>query len=567
MSGPPPLELRVTVAERATTVGAGASVSLRATSGDALALAILGPPRARVHLRVGRERHTVETDARGEARWRPIGLLDAAAGAVPIEVRLPDHDGARLDALLDVTPDKMTADRLTALLDRLESISPTLAGDLGGQSRRPVAPTAEAGDNPDARLATLEECATLLRRATPIVRARPLHRRIERRRAVASDASPTRPRDIAWLSRSVTAERIAGRGRRVGVHTRIDRDLDQPENRGLLGLFARLEAACADLDRRMMHERARLEAGRGERIQFQTATGNLYEERDRPRLEALDRRRRRLDRIADAVGEARAAIDLPRRLRPLDRLPLTPRVMGHPGYWQLACIDRMLADDAAHALPEGRVLAPVRNVDDLYEVFTTLELVSALTRALGRAPLDGLHLIDDGWFVRLARGLLWTDGAPDGWRIYREPPIRSRPREDDPLPLRRLDGGAWLQPDVVLVREISGWPVEVHVFDAKHTLLAEPRPGRPTAPWAKLEALWFKYGEGIVRADDGQPIVDSVWVMYPGRAAEVQWRTSAMHQPEWPVDRLRGGCVPILPGPDAPPALDRLVRWIVGDRR
>lgn len=90
----------------------------------------------------------------------------------------------------------------------------------------------------------------------------------------------------------------------------------------------------------------------------------------------------------------------------------------------------------------------------------------------------------------------------------------------------------------------GGQPIALHLFDAKHSL----RSGYPDgAPLPLFDEVWLKYVDSIGRAD-GAPLVESCWVIYPGRAPSALLRTPSMLGPAWPGGRPRGGCVPLVPG-------------------
>ena len=107
--------------------------------------------------------------------------------------------------------------------------------------------------------------------------------------------------------------------------------------------------------------------------------------------------------------------------------------------------------------------------------------------------------------------------------------------------------------------------IALHVLDAKHR--RDPsRPHDDGLPLDALAELWFHYGDGLGDRDTGLPLVDSVWMLYPGSRPRVVPRVPAMATPDWPVDRLRGGTVSLVPdaGDDAGRVLDTVLGWVLG---
>ncbi|MEQ1566321.1 MAG: nuclease domain-containing protein [Myxococcota bacterium] len=105
--------------------------------------------------------------------------------------------------------------------------------------------------------------------------------------------------------------------------------------------------------------------------------------------------------------------------------------------------------------------------------------------------------------------------------------------------LRKLFPGRPWRPDLVVDVAWADGTRDLHVLDAKYRLEA----GGP--PREALRELWWRYGEGIGDAR-GRPVVRSLWVVAPGDGL---WLVApGMMREDWPLERLRGGCVSIGPG-------------------
>ncbi|MCB9535834.1 MAG: hypothetical protein H6704_06175 [Myxococcales bacterium] len=531
-----------------------ASPVLEVRGGARVALRVIGlAPHGEVILRAGRARHRLQADERGKATWLDPTWLSAAAGRVTVLV----EDGVEppLRAWLAVRPTKLDVAAVRAMVGALEGIARGLASDLGGDAEHVVADLG-GGEamHPDAMLARLEQAVGVLGRVAPSIRNSPIHRQRERPQAVPARAPRMRARDVRWLARSPAALRIEASGRAVRVEPRVQVDLDLVENRGLVGLLGRLREALEKVEARLRAERDRLLAGRADREAFYTERGNLFSEQDLPRLQAVEDRLLRVEYLRGELDAAPARLGLPAGLRPAPRLPRTARVARHPGYWQLHRVDAALAEAGELAPP--RVFAPTRNLDDLYEVWTLVALTDALCRRFGGHLDRDLRRVHDGWFVRLPRGEVWSARAGDvTWRLLYEPKVAYA----GDGPLARITGGAELRPDAVLVKEMAGMPVWAHVFDAKHR---RDRARADRAPWSAVEDIWLKYGEWIGRRGELQPLVGSVWVLYPAKWNRPVLAAPGMLHRDWPPDRLRGGAIPLLPENEE--ALGRVLDVLLG---
>lgn len=474
---------------------------------------------APLELTVGSRLVPLVADADGRAEWVAPRLLAQVAG----EIRVALADTV---TVLGVRPDKLVAEAIAALVADLEAVGEGLAQDAGALS------TMGGLRSREHDLTTLDEAVGLAASAAPAIRRRPIHRTREVVRAVARDTGPRSAADVRWLAtHPVAAVRVEATGRGVGVVRERAADLDTLENRGVLAAYDRLDAAVASLRAVVDAEIARLNAARPAREAFLTASSNLWAERDQPRLDALTRRRSRLDALGHELGGARTRAGLP-DLRPRGaRMVRTARVDAEPAYF--ATFRAFQAAEAAEAGEAPPAPAPVRALDELWEQWVTVAVVRALVGALG--PPDAGRLVDPGWFSTLRRGVVasWTTDRRTVTVAY-EPEIRSGSGD-----LRRLGPGAPLRPDVVVTSRWADGTLDVHVVDAKY----RHEDGGP--PVDALRELWWRYGDGIGDAA-GLPVVRSVWVLAPGDGL---WLASpAMLREDWPVDRLRGGVVSAAPG-------------------
>ena len=547
--------LEIAVGTRLYMVDRGrAPLPVDVHGGERVEIRVIGlAPHAVITLRAGRARLRLTGDADGRATWVDPTWLSAAAGRVPVVV----EDGAEppLRAWLAVRPTKLDEAAVRQMVAALERVAQGLASDLGGSAERDVAGAGGGPVHPDVLLSRLEQAVGVLARVAPSIRNGPIHRERERVRAVPARAPRIRARDLRWLARSPEAARIEASGRVAMVERQVAMDLDLVENRGVVGLLARLRDAVSVVGERLVGERTRLLEGRPAREAFLTERSNLFAEQDAPRLTAVGERLTRVDHLREELDLAPARLGLPAGLRSAPRLPRTANVARHPGYWQLHRVDAALAE--LGPIEAGQVFAPALNLDDLYELWSVVALAGALCRRFGGTLERDLTRVQDGWFVRLPRGEIWAVTAGDArWRLLYEPWI---PFLADDSPLARLTGGAPLQPDAVLVHEKAGHPVELHVFDAKHR---RDRARLDRAPWSALEDIWLKYGEAIGRRGDPAPLVGSVWVLYPGQWGRPVPVGPAMLTADWPQDRLRGGAIPLLPGYER--ALDAVLDVLLG---
>ncbi|MEQ1504271.1 MAG: nuclease domain-containing protein, partial [Myxococcota bacterium] len=368
--------------------------------------------------------------------------------------------------------------------------------------------------------------------AAPAIRRRPIHRAREVVRAVPRDHGPRSAADARWLAtHPLQALRAGGGGRPVGVVRERSADLDTLENRGVLAAYDRLEESVGALRSVVDHEVARMEAGRAAREAFLTESSNLWVERDQPRFEALTRRRTRLGVMSSEITATRTRAGLP-DLRPRGRrMVRTARVDAEPAYW--ATFRAFQVAEQARVGDAPPAPASVRALDELWELWVAVALLQELGDVLG-PPVEG-RLIDAGWFATLRRGELarWAEPRREV-RVLYEPEYAFRQGE-----IRKLHPGRPWRPDLVIEVRWADGTVDLHVFDAKYRL----ENGGP--PKEALRELWWRYGEGI-GAPDGRPLVRSLWAVAPGDGL---WLVGpGMLDEEWPVERLRGGCVSVGPG-------------------
>lgn len=513
---------------RAPTPAAGArTVELRCQG--------LAPGQA-VTLCLGAQEHERRADPDGRLLHRDDTVLVATAGAVCFSVQVPDQPP--LELILDVRPTRLAEQSLATLLDELEHLCVGLTADLGGHASATLtrAPPAEAA------LQALERAVGPLEEAVAQVRARPIVRHREQIAAVATSQEPRAVRDLRWLAthphQSVQAR---ARGPQVGVRRRVHQDLDVPENQGVAALLHRLQRLATSLQRLVHQEQRRLLADRPRREAFQTHDSNLFEQRDLPRLRRLEQRGWRLERILGQVAGARDRLALPATIRPAPFLR-SPQVETHPGYFRL----HQLWQQVRHLdeLRPGPALAPLRNTDELYELWCVLTLSSVLAD-LARRPLH--QLIGPtlaGWFTELPRGRLFTVSL-NGWELHLhyEPELRWRPPEG--AALGKLHPGRPWRPDLLLEVRAAGQLIEVHLFDAKHSLDPAHPHGVPTH---LLDEVWRKYPESIGDPATLLPRVGSCWILYPGATPHIDLIGPAMLDPRWPAERVRGGAIALTPG-------------------
>lgn len=494
------------------------------------------PPEAEVELWIGDRPIPLRADRDGEVSWLGAGWLGQLAGEITIRL-------GEAGATLSVRPDKLVAEAIVALVEELEEVAEGLAQDVGARS------TLAGLRSREHELAALDEAVGLAADAAPAIRRRPLHRAREVVRALPSDRGPRAPRDVRWLAtHPVAALRASASGRPVTVVRERRADLDTLENRGVLAAYDRLGDRVGALTEVVGSELARLEAARPAREAFLTEAGTLWSERDQPRHDALVRRRERLEALGREVAALRRRSGLP-ELRPRSvRMVRTARVDAEPAYWATWRASRLAEAAEIGSAPPS--LAPVRALDELWEQWVTVATLRALRQCLG--PPDGERLVDPGWFARLTRGPVarWSQPHRTVTLSY-EPEIPHAARE-----IRKLFPGRPWRPDLLVEVRWADGTLDLHVLDAKYRL----EQGGP--PKEALRELWWSYGEGIGDAR-GQPLVRSVWVVGPGDGV---WPVApGMLAPDWPLERLRGGCISIRPGQNH--AMQQVLRLVVGDEQ
>lgn len=493
-------------------------------------------PGEPVLVQLGAHERERVADDEGTARTLDAEVLLATAGRVGL--RVERATGEALELAVDVLPTRLAEAALLALLDDLDRLSPGLCADLGGHGTVSLSTSPPA----EATLQALERAVGPLEEAVGRAGRRPIVRTWEEVGAVAAVQGVASARDARWLA---THPHLAiparARGQDVAVHRRVHQDLEVPENRGVALLLARLESLGASLLALVEVERRRLLVTRPLREAFRTARSNLFEERDRPRLQQLERRSERVASILGQVSAARARLGFPPGLRPAPFLR-TPQVETHPGYWQLHQIWQQVAD--LDLLRPGPAVAPLRNTDELYELWCTLVVARGLAR-LARRPLHELvGPALEGWFSELPRGRLLTV-ALKGWELHLSyEPVLAYDAADD-ASLAKLHPGRPWRPDLLLEVYAAGRLIEAHVFDAKHSL-DRGRPGG--VPVDHVEQVWLKYPDSIGDPRTHLPRVASCWVLYPGPAAWVYLRGPAMLDQGWPAERVRGGAIALTPG-------------------
>ncbi len=489
------------------------------------------PSGASLERRVGEHVHQLVADDEGGLRRALPDVLVAVAGLVSVGLSAGDVE---LGARLVVRPTRLATEALVSLLDALEDLAPGLAGDLGGRAGVERAHTSPA----EAMLRLLERLEGPIVSACARVRAQPIASRSVHRRAFVSDRAPVSSADLRWaLTHPARVARVRAGGRQVGVLAEEHVELDVAENRGLLALFQQLERLGDAVGEVLTAEEARLLGARARREAFLTQRSNLFAERDLPRLKALRRRRDRLVALQRNLVHAERSLGLPATMRaaPFAR---SARAERHPGYWALfrAWVEvRGLLP--LRAMPS---FLPLRNTDELYELWTTLAFVEALGRLLGRTLLDQLP-VEQGWFAELPRGeLVSVEVSGLELVVHREPAYG---HGGDAAIQKLVPGRPW-RPDIVLEVRAAGQPVALHVFDAKHALRSA---GPDRAPLELFDKPWLKYVDSIgTRA--GVPLVESCWMLYPGRFDRPLWKTPSMKGAGWPGDRPLGGSVAFAPG-------------------
>ena len=535
--------------------GARAPGAVRAEPRGPLWIEVRGlDPAETVTVSIGSEELEFIAPEDGVVRWSPSHLLGATAGIVPVVVTRPNGDDLAL--ALEVKPSKLAERSLRALLDDLEDLAPGLSSDLGGAGLV----VTERRASPEALLQVMEEATGVVAESTAQIRMHQLHRLRERVSAVPRSSSRTTARDVRWLCQHPAAElRATATGRDAAVHREASRDLDVAENRGAVGVLGHLQALLDDMGEILEVDRRRLEAGRAVREAFRTDRGNLFQERDVPRLRAISARRRRVRELAGEIARARLRTGLPPYL-PSGRLHRSTRVESHPGYWGLYRVAQQIQDVQAPAAKP--VLAPVSNLDELYETWCAIQLASALASWAGTSIGRILRLQEAGWFVRLPRGeIARVQSGECEIRLLYEPQYSW----GGDGPLVKLHPGRPWAPDLVIEERAGGHPISLHIFDAKHRV----DPTRPDLlPLDAVREVWFKYTDSIGFRTSQLPAVASTWVLFPGRSASVHLNSPQMLTPEWPVERAQGGAVSLVPGGhEAVTELSRLLSVLLGPAR
>lgn len=501
-------------------------------------------PESELEVLIGSQEHSVLVGPSGSFELDLPRILVAAAGTVIVQLL---SDGSPLQLRLRVTPTRLAQDSLSQLLDALEALAPGLAGDLGGRSGTERAHTSPT----EGTLRLLERLEGPVVAACGRIRTQPIVQRRLQQRAVVADTPPRSPTALRWLAQHpAQVAAVQARGRAVAVARTENVRLDVPENQGVLYLLAHLDRMAGALAEVLDQEQARLLESRPEREAFLTSSGNLFTERDLPRLKTIERKRDRVTTLRRNLERARRSLSFPPPLRPRP-FARSPRIERHPAYWSLFRAWMEVKDQLP--LKPTPAFLPLKNTDELYELWTTLEFVDVLGEALGEPLLDQLP-ISRGWFAELPSGeLCRTQRGHHELIVYREPAYAYR--DDGPIQ-KLLPGRPW-RPDIVLEHRVGGQPIALHVFDAKHSL----QQGTPDgAPLTLFQGLWWKYVDGI-GTFDGAPLVESCWALYPGSGDRLLLKTPSMLERSWPLGRPRGGCVALVPGRRR--TLARVLNWVV----
>jgi hypothetical protein len=477
-------------------------------------------PGAALELWVGDDLLELRADARGEARWSAPGLLGQLAGEVRVGL-------GEQEVRFQVRPDKLVSEAICAMVSDLESVGEGLAQAVGARS------TFAGLRSREGALSVLERAVGLAASAAPALRRRPLHRPQEVVRAIPRETGPRTAADVRWLAtHPVQTLRASASGRAVAVSRERRMDLDVPENRGALAAYDRLQSAVVGMRGLVSDELQRLEAGREVREAFLTERGNLWLERDLPQVAALGQRQQRLEGLRQELGSVRRRAGLP-ELRPRgSRMLRTARVEAEPAYWTTYRAQELVLEVERGQLPPQP--APVRTLDALWEQWSVVAVVRALTTLLG-SPSSG-RLVDPGWFSTLRQGVVASWSTPERQvQVLYEPVYAYRGEED----VQKLHPGRPWRPDVVVEVCWADGTFDLHVLDAKFRWEAG------SAPWSALIEVWWKYGESL-GDKDGLPLTRSCWVLWPGDG--VRLVGPRMLHPRWPIERLRGGTLGLQPG-------------------
>jgi hypothetical protein len=494
-------------------------------------------PFEELRFSMGRRALRLQAGSDGALSWRDPLALYAAAGAVDLVAER--RGGERRAARVRLRPNRMGEDHQAALIDALEAADAGLAGDLGGAGALQRVQTSPA----EAGLELLEHAAGVLTDALVWIRARPLGRAREELAVVPASHTPRSPRDIAWLARNPhRTARFSGRGGALAIRRERQLDLDTSENRGLLTLLKQLSELHAAL---VAAAAAAEEALEESALPWEEARRHLQRR-------GLAHRRQRLDTAEDALRWARQALPLPPELPPGPFLR-TPAVETHPGYWAAYRLWELARD--ALPLGPGSARLPLRNTDELYELWCALALVQALSALAGPGRLRAAPAASGGWFNQLPRGeLAAAELGSATLRLLYEPTYGHRGE------IVKLHPGRPWRPDLVVEVRRPDTPPRLHLFDAKHRL--DPG-GQP--PLEAARELWLKYPESIGDRHTGLPLVRSVWALYPGPPGPPWTFGPAMLTPAWDPARLRGGAIPLRPGePEALRDLTDLLELLLG---
>ncbi|MBI4815738.1 MAG: hypothetical protein HY791_05760 [Deltaproteobacteria bacterium] len=537
------------------------ALSSSASTAEPLAVPGFGPviiegsglaPNGAARIVLGPEEIQVLVGRDGHVRYVNERWLSAVAGRVRISLGDADIDDTREAAVeLVVRPTKLAEESLRALIADLDAIAPGLTADLGGKAMIET----KLAATPESVLTELERVVGAVLESAVWVRHRPLGRVRERVMAVPSDSPMTTARDVRWLAmHPASRARVSAGGRGAAVQRERELDLDVPENRGVEGLFARLDTLIGSLAHRLSGEHERIQATRSAREAFVTDRGNLFTEQDVPRLRGIERRKNRLGALEADLAAARACAALPAKL-PKGQLTRSTQVETHPGYWGLfRASEQVGAIELGVPLP---AFVPLDSLDALYETWCAIEVAKSAARAFDATLSNVLRLDRDRWFVHLPRGEYGRiDLGEVELRLLFEPEYAYNSTAE----LRKLHPGRPWCPDVVLEVRRDSRPVALHVFDAKHRLDANRF---ASVPKEALVDVLAKYPDSIGFCESGLPAVMSAWVLFPGPVPHIELNSPQMLGESWPPARVRGGAIALRPGmPEGGAKLEELLRVV-----
>jgi len=484
-------------------------------------------------LTLGDRREELWPEPEGSLRWQTRDALRSVAGQVRFE--LCQEGLAPLVATLGVRPTRLTQAALEILLADLHRMAPGIAGALGGLSSAPGLHGPEASlQRLEAQLGAVISAASWISR-NPIVNTKELAYAIPSREGPASAA------DARWIARNPRhAIRPRLRSGRVAVRREVRRNADTPENRGVMALLRAMKVLAEELQALLERERARINQSRPAREAFATQHGNLFQEIDAPRLSAIQRRTIRLEELKRQLSALPTKMRLPRGLR-ASTFIRTSQVESHPGYWRLFQVWQEIRAIEAGVIPSG--IAPLENLDNLYEIWCALTLRDALVEWAGRQPTRSFGVNDEGWFAKLTPGepLFISEYRDRSVCLRYEPSYSHGDREAEVCKL--VPGHPW-RPDFVLELRAGGALVELHVLDAKHRIARHRTSG---VPWEALDEVWLKYTDSIGHPASRIPMVESTWILFPGPVGRIFPRSPAMRDAAWPEGRPRGGAVALYP--------------------